>query len=101
MSIFNETRGCVSVVEERIKPIRLTQKILKKNRWNKRTRTCYDGEHMEDFSNPSFPLEHFTIAFTKEGIKATYDCLPIREVKYVHQLQHILFGLRLNSEMNV
>lgn len=79
----------------------LTPEILEKNGWNKRTRTCYDGEHLEGFSNPIFPLEHFAIAFTKEGIKATYDCLPVREVKYVSDLQHLLFGLGLNSEMEV
>lgn len=79
----------------------LTKVILEKNGWKKRTRVCYDGEHLEDFSNPSFPLEHFAIAFTKEGIKATYDCLPVRELKYVSDLQHLLFGLGLNSEMEV
>lgn len=98
---IEETRGFISVAEDKIKPIRLTRKILKKNGWNKRTRTCYDGEHLEDFSNPSFPLEHFAITFTKEGIKATYDCLPVREVKYVSDLQHLLFGLNINHEMEV
>ena len=86
---------------EDIKPVPLTPEILEKNGWNKRTRTCYDGEHLEGFSSPIFPLEHFAIAFTKEGIKATYDCLPVREVKYVSDLQHLLFGLGLNSEMEV
>lgn len=90
------------IVEKgQIVPIPLTPEILEKNGWNKRTRTCYDGEHLESFSNPIFPLEHFAIAFTKEGIKATYDCLPVREVKYVSDLQHLLFGLGLNSEMEV
>ena len=88
-------------IKKEIIHIPLTPEILEKNGWNKRTRTCYDGEHLEDFSNPSFPLEHFAIAFTKEGIKATYDCLPVREVKYVSDLQHLLFGLGLNSEMEV
>lgn len=89
------------VTSKEIKPIPLTTDILEKNGWKKRTRVCYDGEHLEDFSNPSFPLEHFAIAFTKEGIKATYDCLPVRELKYVSDLQHLLFGLGLNSEMEV
>ena len=89
------------VEKEQIAPIPLTSEILEKNGWNKRTRTCYDGEHLEGFSSPIFPLEHFAIAFTKEGIKATYDCLPVREVKYVSDLQHLLFGLKLNSEMEV
>lgn len=79
----------------------ITPEILEKNGWNKRTRTCYDGEHLESFSKPSFPLEHFAIVFTKEGIKATYDCLPVREVKYVSDLQHLLFGLGIKSEMEV
>lgn len=90
-----------SLEKEQITPIYLTPEILEKNGWNKRTRVCNKGEHLEDFSNSSFPLEHFAIAFTKEGIKATYDCLPVREVKYVSDLQHLLFGLGINSEMEV
>lgn len=90
-----------SINQAELSGVPLTKEILEKNGWNKRTRTCYDGEHLEDFSNPSFPLEHFTIAFTKEGIKATYDCLPVRELKYVSDLQHLLFGLGLNSEIEV
>lgn len=86
---------------EDIKPVPLTLEFLEKNAWNKRTRVCCDGEYLEDFRNPSLPLEHFAIAFTKEGIKVTYDCLPVREVKYISDLQHILFGLGLNSEMEV
>nr|DAP90434.1 MAG TPA: hypothetical protein [Caudoviricetes sp.] len=79
----------------------ITPEILEKNRWDKRTRVCNSGECLEDFSNSSFPLEHFAIAFTKEGIKATYDCLLIREVKYISDLQHLLFGLGLKHEMEV
>ena len=89
------------VTSQEIKPIPLTQEILEKNGWKKRTRVCCDGEHLEDFSNPSSPLEHFAIAFMEKGIKATYDCLLVREVKYVSDLQHLLFGLGLNSEMEV
>ena len=87
------------VTSQEIKPIPLIQEILEKNGWNKRTRVCCDGEYLEDFRNPSLPLEHFAIAFTKKGIKVTYDCLPVREVKYISDLQHLLFGLGLNSKM--
>lgn len=90
-----------SVNQAELSGVPLTHEILEKNGWNKRTRVCCDGEHLEDFSNPSFPLEHFAIAFTEKGIKATYDCLPVREVKYVSDLQHLLFGLGLNQEMEV
>lgn len=30
-----------------------------------------------------------------------HDCKQIAYIKYVHQLQHILFGLGINSEMEV
>lgn len=96
-----ENNNTIYYSDEGIEPIPLTPSILEKNGWEKRTKVCCDGEHLEDFSSPSFPLEHFTIAFTKEGIKATYDCLLVREVKYVSDLQHLLFGLGLNSEMEV
>ena len=77
--------------------IPLTPEILEKNGWTIRTKTTFNGEHLEDYSKPDFRLGHFSIAFTKEGIKVTYDCLPIRDLKYISDLQHLLFGLGLDS----
>lgn len=89
------------VTNEEIKAIPLTSEILEKNGWSKRTRVLYNGEHSKAFSNPSFPLKHFSIIFTKSVIKVTYDCLPVREIKYISDLQHLLFGLGIDNNMEV
>lgn len=97
-----ETRGCVSVAEDRIMPISLTQKILKKNGWVKDTHRHYlDEMPAEAYEKKDFPLTHFNVTFGKKRIQASHDCLFVRNLKYVSDLQHLLFGLGLNSEMEV
>lgn len=80
---------CFVGVED-IKPVVLTTNILRKNRW--------------------FPLDERFVTFIKEDIKITTQAgismLRFREaepiyLEYVHELQHFLFGLGLNSEMKV
>lgn len=97
-----KTRGCISVTEDKIKPIRLTRKILKKNGWVKDThRHCLDETPAEAYEKKDFPLTHFNVTFGKKRIQASHDCLFVRNLKYVSDLQHLLFGLGLNSEMEV
>ena len=40
---IDETRGCISVAEDKIKPIRLTRKIIKKNGWKRIDRKYNDS----------------------------------------------------------
>ena len=85
-----------------IKPIPLTPEILKKNGWVKDThRHCLDEMPAEAYEKKNFPLTHFNVTFGKKRIQASHDCLFVRNLKYVSDLQHLLFGLELNSEMEV
>ena len=87
---------------EEIKPIPLTPEILKKNGWVKDThRHCLDEMSAESYEKKDFPLTHFNVTFGKKRIQASHDCLFVRNLKYVSDLQHLLFGLGLNSEMEV
>lgn len=87
---------------EEIKPIPLTPEILKKNGWVKDThRHCLDEMPAEAYEKKNFPLTHFNVTFGKKRIQASHDCLFVRNLKYVSDLQHLLFGLGLNSEMEV
>lgn len=87
---------------EEIKPIPLTPEILKKNGWVKDThRHCLDEMSAEAYEKKDFPLTHFNVTFGKKRIQASHDCLFVRNLKYVSDLQHLLFGLGLNSEMEV
>lgn len=84
-----------------IKPIRITPEILKKNGWKKEM--YHDWRHY-------VPLER-TLLYLSRCVDRDRDgafevCVgltmsDIASVSFVHQLQHLLFGLGLNSEMEV
>ena len=89
---------CLVDVEE-IKPIPITVEILEKNRWKKKI-YC-DWCHY-------FPIEGNILYLSKGvGIDGAFSAdvgqgmSYIASISFVHQLQHLLFGLGLNSEMEV
>lgn len=89
--------GCI--LEEELKPIPLTQEILEKNGWKKKM-YC-DWCHY-------LPIEGNILYLSKGiGIDGAFSVgvgqgmSYIASISFVHQLQHLLFGLGLNSEMEV
>ena len=89
---------CLVDVEE-IKPIPITSEILEKNRWKKKM-YC-DWCHY-------LPIEGNILYLSKGiGIDGAFSVgvgqgmSYIASISFVHQLQHLLFGLGLNSEMEV
>lgn len=100
---------CFVGVDE-IKPVSLTFDILQKNGWKqevmnrgiKNSHWVYTKPDIEEYGY--FPI------YIEKGIGKEFDvypftgnhvCTQIAYIKYVHQLQHLLFGLGLNSEMEV
>jgi hypothetical protein len=98
------------VADRDILPINLTLEILEKNGWKeelmsrgvKNSHLVYTKPDIEEYGY--FPI------YIEKGIGDEFDvypftdnnvCKPIAYIKYVHQLQHLLFGLGLNSEMDV
>lgn len=79
--------------KDNIVPIPLTHEILEKNGWKK----------PDDFD--SYWLNK--IGLLQEGdtwhsaLGSTKIAITLGNILYVHQLQHLLFGLGLNSEMEV
>ena len=85
------------VTSKEIKPIPLTQEILEKNGWKKSK------------------INDCTYFYYKDGLFLTYTSKDDKfwfddfdysssicvELPYIHSLQHLLFGLGLNSEMEV
>lgn len=89
---------CLVDVEE-IKPIPITSEILEKNRWKKKM-YC-DWCHY-------LPIEGNILYLSKGiGIDGAFsvdvgqDMSYIASISFVHQLQHLFFGLGLKSEMEV
>ena len=76
---------------EDIKPARLTPEILEKNGW----------EHKDDVYFKDYPQRKLVTYDDKVYIINESCSLFLCKVKFVHQLQNLLFGLGLNSEMEV
>lgn len=77
--------------EDAIKPIPLTPEILKKNEWE------YDG------ATWIFKKGNISIFILLDDKTYAAYLLGVRvlEFHFVHQLQHLLFGLGINHEMEV
>lgn len=96
----------LSYVRHPVSPVRLsgvplTPEILEKNGWEfVGGQVDEDGFTWDIYSNRGvlpdlyyYPVGNFSVFMYRKEI------LP--DIKYIHQLQHILFGLGLNSEMEV
>ena len=89
--------GCI--LEEALKPIPLTPEILEKNGWKKKM-YC-DWCHY-------LPIEGNILYLSKGiGIDGAFSVgvgqgmSYIASISFVHQLQHLLFSLNINYEMEV
>lgn len=85
--------------EDAIKPIPLTPEILKKNGWRTQNRWYYYLDVEEGFiSYIGIDFKHNS---NKGHLYVEVDGNNMVEIQYCHELQHLLFGLGLNSEMEV
>ena len=81
---------CFVGVED-IKPVVLTPEILEKNGW----------EHKDDVYFKEYP--HRKLVIMDENVYIINECCSmfLCPAKFVSHLQHLFFGLGLNSEMEV
>ena len=79
---------------EDLKPIKLTRTILKKNGWKK-----FKRPYSSDYCYRRKGYTTLNIRSDKEVYFHWGD--HDKSITTVHQLQHLLFGLGLNSEMEV
>lgn len=96
--------------EDAIKPIPLTPEILEKNGWKKEVMSRGVKNSHWVYTKPDIEEYGYFPIYIEKGIGDEFDvypftcnnvCTQIAYIKYVHQLQHLLFGLGLNSEMEV
>ena len=79
--------------KDNIVPIPLTPEILEKNGWE-----SINGKYALKIKNANYVV----LEFTEDGIYAYInEKTMLFTIKYIHELQHLLFGLGLNSEMEV
>ena len=95
--------GCPK--EEELSPILLTPEILEKNGWDKDNSKFYEYDDDPEYENRYFNWTYNLTLDLDDCIvyKGTSGILYglLSEVKYVHQLQHLLFGLGVNHDMEV
>lgn len=78
---------------EEIKPVRLTPEILEKNEWK-----SINGKYALKIKNANYVV----LEFTEDGIYAYInEKTMLFTIKYIHELQNLLFGFEINHEMEV
>lgn len=96
--------------EDAIKPIPLTPEILEKNGWKKEVMSRGVKNSHWVYTKPDIEEYGYFPIYIEKGIGDEFDvypftgnnvCTQIAYIKYVHQLQNLLFGLGINHEMEV
>lgn len=91
--------GNFAATSKGIKPITLTPEILEKNGWRTQNRWYYYLDVAEGFI--SYIGIDFKHKSNKGHLYVEVNGNNMVEIQYCHELQHLLFGLGLNSEMEV
>jgi hypothetical protein len=90
------------VTSQEIKPIPLTTDILEKNGWKFIGHQMDFGGFLLDIYSKRDILPYLYYYYaTKDFSVSIFGEVALPDIKYIHQLQHFLFGLGLNSEMEV
>lgn len=105
--IGKELRGSskedwISTYNDEVSPIPLTTEILEKNEWE--FAECHkdeDGFEWHIFSKDGILPDLYYYPADKDFSVFICGEEAFPNMKYVHQLQHLIFGLGLNSEMEV
>ena len=83
---------CCAWVKD-IVPINLVPAILEKNGWK-----SINGKYALKIKNANYVV----LEFTEDGIYIYInENTMLFTIKYIHELQHLLFGLGINSEIEV
>lgn len=100
----------IYLYEHQIASVPLTPEILEKNGWKKKVMSRGILNSHWVYTKPDIEEYGYFPIYIEKGIGKEFDvypftynksCTQITYIKYVHELQHLLFGLGLNSEMEV
>ena len=108
--MLNDSSTTYSISNNAIRPIPLTPEILEKNGWVKEVMSRGVKNSHWVYTKPDIEEYGYFPIYIEKGIGDEFDvypftdnnvCTQIAYIKYVHELQHLLFGLGLNSVMEV
>lgn len=100
--MLNDSSTTCSISNNAIRPIPLTPDILEKNGWDF---TGYQIDNNETMLNiyskrDILPYLYYYYA-TKSFSVSIHEKIVLSNIKYIHELQHFLFGLGINHEIDV
>lgn len=105
---YDENESLQEVNVNVIEGIPITLEILEKNRWDKEEKDGSDFSLSEAFMGGDEDDEDNYTCFQlyyqnkKDGWVIDMRGEPLKfEIHYIHELQHLLFGLGINHEMEV
>lgn len=100
---------CLVDVDE-IRQVMITPEILEKNGWKKEVMSRGVKNSHWVYTKPDIEEYGYFPIYIEKGIGDEFDvypftdnnvCKQIAYIKYVHELQHLLFGLGINHGMEV
>ncbi len=97
--MLNDSSTTYSISNNAIRPIPLTPEILEKNGWRTQNRWYYYLDVAEGFI--SYIGIDFKHKSNKGHLYIEVNGNNMVEIQYCHELQHFLFGLGINHEMEV
>lgn len=108
--MLNDSSTTYSISNNSVRPILLTPEILEKNGWKKEVMSRGVKNRHWVYTKPDIEEYGYFPIYIEKGIGDEFDvypftdnnvCKQIAYIKYVHQLQHLFFGLGINHEMEV
>ena len=76
----------------------ITPEILEKNGWDKDEEASFKTQL---YYRKKVGVRTIFVIIKEETSRVIYDSTCLRIIQYYHELQHLLFSLGLNSEMEV
>ena len=99
--MLNDSSTTYSISNNDIRPIPLTPEILEKNMWYGVTHSKQSDDNTKILYK-NFKRKGYPTIKVSQDLKNTCELSPfIVKLESVSDLQHLLFGLGLNSEMEV
>lgn len=108
--MLNDSSTTYSISNNAVRPIPLIPVILEKNGWVKEVMSRGIRDRHWVYTKPDIEEYGYFPIYIEKGIGDEFDVYPFTDnnvcnqiayIKYVHELQHLLFGLGINHEMEV
>lgn len=107
---YDENESLQEVNVNMIKGIPITPEILEKNGWKKKAMSRGVRDRHLVYTKPDIEEYGYFPIYIEKGIGKEFNvypftynnvCTQIAYIKYVHELQHLLFGIGIKHEMEV